>query len=470
MKRQTAIVFITILSAAAILSALLTPVLVQAQTLEFNPNQILSDEELQDYQTLTQKEIEIFLKAKGSGLAGRILPDITDAAKLASQIIFDAAQTYRINPRYILTLIQKEQSLAEDPTPSQRQLDWATGYGVCDGCSMNDPAIQKYKGFAKQIDYGAGSARFYLDNPTHPSLKRVNSTVMIDATPVVPLNIATAYFYTYTPHLHGNLVLWNVWNRWFTKIYPNGTVMQANGDKDVWLIQNGLRRKFVNKAALVSRFDPKAIVTVSASDLLRFPEGAPIKFMNYSLLRAPNGVIFLLTDEVINPFVSEKVVRKFGYQPDEIIDVEEADIAGFEKGNFITSASIFPLGALLQDKKSKTIYWVKNGTRRVVGSPFIAKLTFPKSKIRVSSMKELSEYPLEINPVRLPEGMLVAVKNTKQVYVISDGKRRYIPSETIMKGLGYNAKNIKYVDEATLTMHNEGEPVYLNIDQLASAR
>ena len=114
----------------------------------FNPNLILTDEELTNYQSLNLAQIKDFLVKKGGTLANYL---DTEAHMFAHQIIYDASQLYQINPKYALVLLQKEQSLITDKTPVQGQYDWATGYGACDGCNGTDPALQKYKGDRKSV-------------------------------------------------------------------------------------------------------------------------------------------------------------------------------------------------------------------------------------------------------------------------------------------------------------------------------
>ena len=191
---------------------------------------------------------------------------------MASEIIFNSSQEYKINPRFTLVTLQKEQSLVEKQNPTRKNYDWATGYAVCDSCSMSDPGIQKHKGFAKQIDYAVGSARWWETNQSHGSFKKVGQKITIDGIKVTPLNYATGFLYTYTPHIHGNENFYKIWNRWFSKTYPNGTVVQIKGEDGVWLIEKGYRRPFVSKAALTSRFDPSQIVSIDESELLTYEE------------------------------------------------------------------------------------------------------------------------------------------------------------------------------------------------------
>ena len=162
MKKLLAVAFLLVLLPSPLLAA------------TFNPNNILSDHELMDYTSMGRDAIQQFLEAKKSFLAKFTAPDLNEVTMNAAQIIFNAATTARINPKYILALLQKEQSLIEHgPTnPSQSRLDWATGYAVCDGCSTDDPLPQKYKGFGKQVDDAGGVMRWYYDNTDQGFVKK----------------------------------------------------------------------------------------------------------------------------------------------------------------------------------------------------------------------------------------------------------------------------------------------------------
>ena len=124
----------------------------------FNPHYIISNNDLTDYTSMDMDGVYNFLKDNGSILYNYIDPN---ARMITPQIILDSAWLYQISPKYILTVLQKEQSLVTDAAPSQSQIDWATGYGCPDSGGCN----QKYKGLANQIDWGAGAIRYYLDHP-----------------------------------------------------------------------------------------------------------------------------------------------------------------------------------------------------------------------------------------------------------------------------------------------------------------
>ena len=169
--------------------------------------------------------IQNFLDSKGS-FGNVTITDPWGSAKTAAQIIYDAAQYWQISPQYLLVRLQIEQSLITDPTISQRQLDWATGYGVCDSCSTSDPNVIKYKGFFNQANWAARA----IQSDNYLGGLQTRGTTISGWAPgitktitdtfgtfsVTPANDATAAMYTYTPHVYNaNYSLWYYMTKWF---------------------------------------------------------------------------------------------------------------------------------------------------------------------------------------------------------------------------------------------------------------
>ena len=147
---------IAVLSMAALLFTTVDPhvVLAQKATIAqadldagFDPDAVLNDRDVFEIGSMNQTRVQEFLDQHGT-LGTRLFRDIDGKQKPAAEIIWRVATSYKINPNYLMALMQKEQSLVEDLNPTQKQMDWATGYGVCDSCSMDDPSIQDFKGFA----------------------------------------------------------------------------------------------------------------------------------------------------------------------------------------------------------------------------------------------------------------------------------------------------------------------------------
>ncbi len=435
------------------LITLSTP-LASLQAATFNPNLILSDDDLTNYTAMNLDQVKNFLKTKGSILWNYVEPNVR---MYAYQIIYEVTQLYKINPKYILTLLQKEQSLITDPAPSQSQLDWASGYGCPDSGGCNE----KYKGLANQIDWGAGGTRYYLDHPEEFKYQ-VGQVYTIDGESVTILNDATRTLYVYTPHLHGNKNLHTLWNNWFAIEYPDGALLQNITDGGIWLIQSNKRRPFLTKSAFASRYSFNKVIKVKQEDLEKYESGAPIKYANYSLLRIPTGGIYLLEDDKLRPITSMKAFRLIGFNPEEVTNVKEAEIADYERGEPISVEASYPTGGLVQDKKTGGVYYIKNGVKYPLWDKILIKLYYKDKKIQKVSPDELEKYNTGL-PIKLNDGELAKAPDSPAIYFISNGLKRPIANAETFDNLGYQWKNIIEVSAKILNLHPIGEEI--NVSQ-----
>jgi len=236
---------------------------VDAAEASWNPGRIIDDAVFTDYNSMTADQIQLFLKSKvpkcdnwatgGSTTTARrdyvrskgfdvpltCIADFNENGKSAAQIIYDTAQEFKISPKVLLVLIQKEQGLITDDWPLPTQYRSATGYGcpdstpgVCDG---------QYYGFTNQVRWASKMFRAIMNNsPTwytpyilgsnviqyNPSSSCGSSTVIIE-------NRATQALYNYTPYqpndaalaaqmgttvncgAYGNLNFYRYFTNWF---------------------------------------------------------------------------------------------------------------------------------------------------------------------------------------------------------------------------------------------------------------
>ncbi|MBM2820613.1 MAG: hypothetical protein HW405_373 [Candidatus Berkelbacteria bacterium] len=178
----------------------------------YNPSNIISDGEFNDWQTMDAAGIQWFLDAHG---ASRIRT-FKEGGKTAAQIIYNAAVANRVNPYVILATIQKEESIIESNNNFDYRAKWAMGYGVCDRCDSDDPALQKYAGFTKQVTDGTWQLKRNYSYWASTGDWKVGHSMVIDGTTVTFANRATSALYRYTPHLHGNENFAGIYNRYKT--------------------------------------------------------------------------------------------------------------------------------------------------------------------------------------------------------------------------------------------------------------
>lgn len=460
----------------------------------FNPERIISDNDLLNYSSMSLPEIQTFLQNKNSFLANYRTLNAHGDIKSAAEIIYDAANNNfdcpkgvlsdnpteaekrlkcknitTINPKFILVTLQKEASLIEDLNPSQGRLDWAMGYGCPDGWVCNP----YYKGFGKQVNSMSLQFLAYMNEPNHynyragqtytisntldPYCTSANQTMI-----VTPQNQATAALYNYTPHVfNGNYNVYKLWDRYFptsSKQYPDGSILQAKNDTGIWLIENGKKRPFLSYSAFISRYNPSQIIKVETADLDNYQQGEKIKFSNYSLVQTPDKTIYLLVDKEKRQFTNLATFKKIGFNVAEIESATPEDLISYQAGKIITATSSYVTGALLQDIKSGGIFYVENGVKAPLIDKALLTAKYGDKKIIKVSPIILAAYK-ETDPIIFADGTLLKTDNYPMVYLISNGKKRPFSGENSFTNLGYNFKNVISVSSQFMYLYPSGEAI-----------
>ncbi|MFA6130711.1 MAG: hypothetical protein WC730_00385 [Patescibacteria group bacterium] len=421
---------------------------------EFDPNYILSDDELENPFALDRNQIQAFLDR--GYLGSYVTTDADGVMRTATDIIDRAAQAYGISQKFLLVLLQKEQSLVEDDDPTQNQLDWATGYAVCDDCSKNDPYVMRWQGFGKQVNSAAAQVRDgYLEDIESMGVTYgkygPGISIVIDDTVVTPANAATASLYAYTPHLHGNENFAEIWNRWFSLQYPTGSLLQVAGESGIYLIEYGYKRPIHSWSAFTSRFDEDRLIEVSRTVLASYPDGKPIDFPNYSLLKDEGDNIYLLVDDTLRQIDSQETFQSIGYSEDEIIQITNDELGNFEIGEDITATTAYPQGALMQLTTNGAYFYVENGIRHAIVDEAIIHSRWQSPTIVRVEPAVVEQYK-EGEPLLFADGYLVKATDSPVVYIVSEEKLRPITTEQVFNSYGWSFGDVIDVAPETLAL------------------
>jgi hypothetical protein len=225
----------------------------KAGAINYSPAHLIDDYVMLNTSSMDQGAIQAFLSGKNSSLANYVSFSGRDNANVsASQIIYEAARDYGINPQVILATLQKEQSLVTAQNPTSSQYNFAMGYGCPDstGCSS------KYTGFYNQVDnatwqfradFELSSGRSYwgYSPSSYPcngatryysaALKPGNNVTFFDDygtaySSFTISNASTATLYCYTPHAYpgspqeyysGSQNFENAFTQWGWSLYSN---------------------------------------------------------------------------------------------------------------------------------------------------------------------------------------------------------------------------------------------------------
>jgi len=196
-----------------------------AQASSFDQNNLISNGEFIDTNSMNSAEIQRFLESKGS-----YLKDFSEGGRSAAQIIWDASHGYgdasgsingisitsstgTVSPKVLLVTLQKEQSLISKTTRDDTALNKAMGYGCPDSGSYSSA----YAGFTKQVEWSAWQFRYNYERAEGAGFSDyqvAGSATFSDWNGIHNVtfsNRATSALYRYTPHVYnGNYNFWNL--------------------------------------------------------------------------------------------------------------------------------------------------------------------------------------------------------------------------------------------------------------------
>lgn len=440
-----------------------------ARAFSFNPENIITDFDLKDKDSMSLRAIQAFLEKHDSVLKN-YSDTVNGVAKSAAEIIYEAAQINDISPKFILTKLDHEQCLVRgcsyhnDPVKLQKALDWAAGFGLCDGCDRNDPKIQKYKGFGKQVDALASVQNDYIRKANSNGIRAKGQSFKTqDGFTITPENQTTANLYTYTPYrggtgnnIGGNYFFAKLWGQyWGSLLYPDGSVL-TDGSA-YWLIDGGVKRRYFSLAAFFSGHGMGDAITVSTAVLEEYPEGPEIRFPNYSLVQDETGARYLLVDNRKRAIADDETFRLLGFNPEEVETVNSNEIISYPSAVPVTKDDLNPQGGLVRAARG-SLYFVQNGFAYAVHEE-IAALNYPGITPRDITDDELKRY-YKGAPQKIKDGKFVKSREGK-FYLVSRGALR--PSSSVSEFIAlFGEEKLKAaaeVSQEVIALHEMSEPL-----------
>ena len=222
-KLKIAVLLTFVFTFVATLSFLLTahPDKTAATVAGFNAGNIMSDYVMGDYNSMSEASIQAFLKSKNHCNNREIykaswyptvhynirdghfvcMADDLFNGETAAHIIWQAAQDYRINPKVLIVLLEKEQGLITDTWPHSGQYRAATGFGCPDTAACDS----QYFGLKNQIRNSANLFRSVLNGgwtnyPVGWNYIQYSPNKDCGGSNIYIANRATSALYRYTPY------------------------------------------------------------------------------------------------------------------------------------------------------------------------------------------------------------------------------------------------------------------------------
>ncbi len=449
---------------------ILAPLAVHAWS--FDPNNVLTDTELRDKNSLSKTAIQIFFEREGSVLKN-FQESINGALKSASQIIWEVSQTYNVSPKFLLATMEKEKGLIQKTQATTKDTDWATGYSC-----FNNTCNEKYRGFFNQVESTAITQNIYFDKFQTFQFKPNQPAKTKDGYTVTPKNQATANLYIYTPYIGyapdygypniengagkfgANYLFWQIWTRYFTdKKIPNGFTVKNNDS--FWLIENGKKRKFSSKDIFLKDYKESEAIFVNQKMLDAFEDSPIIQFANNTLVRSyANNQAYLLMNGAKRPIIDNaalallKDFRLAIASAEEVPLVETEKLDSYAVGNPIDSNSKYPQGKLFKDPSGQIIY-VQDGFQYSVDNA-VWQINFYAAPPEPITSSGLNAY-ISGSPLKIKNGVIV--KNSQGFfYLISDGEKIKIKNPEIGPRIFGDEllQTAIVVSDSVLSLHKDG--------------
>lgn len=189
---------------------------------QFRPGNIISDEVFFNAASMTEAQVDSFLRQKVSTCRSgyTCLKDYREttfsrsadsycraysgeASESAARIVFKVAQACGINPQVLIVTLEKEQGLVTHTWPS----DWRYTIAMGQGCPDTAECDKRYYGFYNQVYGAARQFKIYTEGryftyyaPGKTWNIRYSPNAACGSSPVYIENQATANLYYYTPY------------------------------------------------------------------------------------------------------------------------------------------------------------------------------------------------------------------------------------------------------------------------------
>lgn len=396
--------------------------------------------------------------------------------KSSTEMIYDVSQICGINPKILLVLLQKEQSLVGDTWPLNSTLIKATGYGCPDSVlpanvdGNQNGCYDEYEGFFNQIYMAARQYKKYArDAYQYNFLAGRNNYIQYHPNPacggtnVYIQNQATAGLYNYTPYqpngtalsniygsqndgcsAYGNRNFWRMFNDWFGS--PYGTsVVRTPSNPTYFLITNNQRFAIPNGDILYAYgLDRTPLSVVSDNYLYSFADGGTLS----TIFTVPgSGTVYLADGGRKYGIASGAYCTRWGLACGNSSVQKEI-------GTDITS--LMPDAGVLKEIMANqgTLYLMENGTKL----PFFSPQALTDKGYTFNNAVSIVSFTNAIRPMglaQLENNSFVKFAASDAIYLYSNNLFYTLPDiETYINWLSPQART--FVD--TVSSYNQNIP------------
>lgn len=243
--------------------------------------------------------------------------------------------------------------------------------------------------------------------------------------------------------------------------YPNGTIIKTKDDSNVYLMVDGKRRSFPSATMFEKLgYKWKNILEIESGEMNRYALLGNVIYPDGTLVRAEGEqTVYLIDKGQKRAITSETLLKKLGYSFTNVIVIPKNTIGDYQTGE----AAAYPDGTLIKTKNSPAVYQVSGGDKKEFTSMELFKAIGGNwSNVIEISDGEMDLYETN-GTVRYPENSLIKKAGGEKIYVIKNGQAVWIKTAEEFLKAGYKWSNVMeisspemslYVKETTTTENN----------------
>lgn len=237
-------------------------------------------------------------------------------------------------------------------------------------------------------------------------------------------------------------------------LHPDGVLLKG-GSSRVWVVKDGLLQLIGTGPVYESNFRWEEIVSLSDSNLARYPT-AQVRFRDGTLLHAPDGSVWVISNGLRRHVKSEQDLAALGYSWTNVRWVSSEEIGLHLAGPQIVASGTHPDGTLVKGLGPQ-VYVLNGGAKLLIPNGQIFESRFRWEEIVSISDSEMAGYPTG-TPIGFRDGSLVGTTGGK-VWFVEGGLRHHIRWTGTFGVLGFSWNNVRWVTDAEASFNPEGEPV-----------
>jgi hypothetical protein len=238
--------------------------------------------------------------------------------------------------------------------------------------------------------------------------------------------------------------------------YPNETVIRTKDSPSVYLMIDGKRRIFPSAAMFEKMgYKWKNILEIESTEMNRYTILGNVVYPDGTLVRADGEQTVYLVDKGQKRAVtSETLLKKLGYSFSNVIVIPKNTIGDYQTGE----AATYPDGTLIKTKNSPAVYQVSSGTKKEFTSMELFKAVGGNwSNVIEISNGEMDLYETNGN-VRYPENSLIKKSGGEKIYAIKNGQAVWIKTAEEFLKAGYKWSNVIEIGAPEISLYVKETP------------